>query len=147
MIMTQKPQVVITTAHKLTDSQKRAVLKEVKQKVGTGFELQEVVNPQVVGGLKINIGQKEFDVTVAGKLAKLKSQLPTATATSAIKLSPAQRQKINKMLEESYGPINFEEVVDESVVGGLKLRVGSAEYDGTIQTKLSKIQALLKQQF
>jgi len=144
--MTNQQRVVVTTAHKLTPNQKKAVEDEIRRKIGRDFELNEVVNSQVIGGLKISVGGKEFDVTIAGKLAKLKSQLPTATVVSAVKLSVEQRSKIKQAIEKSSGPVDFKEIVDEKVIGGLKVRVGSVEYDGTVQNKLDKIKKLLKQQ-
>ena len=145
--MTNRQKVVITTAHKLTPTQKSAIMKEVGHKIGQKFELEEVVNPSVVGGLKITLGQKEFDLTIAGRLAQLKSLLPTATVTAAVKLTPDQKKKIKQAIEKTHGSIEYSEVIDEKVIGGIKIRVGSEEYDGTIQTKLDKIKKLLKHQF
>ena len=144
--MTNQPRVVITTAHKLTPTQKKAVVSQVRRKIGQEFELKEVVNPGVIGGLKITVGLKEFDVTIAGKLVKLQSQLPTATVVTAVKLSDDQRKKIKQAIEKNQGPIDFREVIDPKVVGGLKVRVGSTEYDGTIASKLEKIKKILQQQ-
>lgn len=144
--MTNQPRVVITTAHKLTPTQKKAVVSQVRRKIGQEFELKEVVNPGVIGGLKITVGLKEFDVTIAGKLVKLQSQLPTATVITAVKLSDDQRKKIKQAIEKNQGPIDFREVIDPKVVGGLKVRVGSTEYDGTIASKLEKIKKILQQQ-
>ncbi|MBU0978858.1 MAG: F0F1 ATP synthase subunit delta [Patescibacteria group bacterium] len=144
--MTNQPRVVITTAHKLTPTQKKAVESEIRRKIGQEFELKEVVNSGVIGGLKITVGLKEFDVTIAGKLAKLQSQLPTATVVTAVKLSDDQRKKIKQAIEKNQGPIDFREVIDPKVVGGLKVRVGSTEYDGTIASKLEKIKKILQQQ-
>lgn len=67
-----------------------------------------------------------------------------ATVTTAVELSASEKEDIIKRLAEATGQeIEIEEVVDPSVIGGLKLRVGDRQYNGTIAHQL----ATLKRQF
>lgn len=57
--------------------------------------------------------------------------------TSASRLSSAQLEKIKKDLTKKYGAkLQFEELVDESVLGGVSIQVGSEVVDATIKAKL-----------
>jgi F-type H+-transporting ATPase subunit alpha len=59
------------------------------------------------------------------------------TITSASKLSAGQLEKIKKSLTNKYGSdLEFEQNVDESVLGGLSIQVGSEIIDGTLKAKL-----------
>lgn len=67
-----------------------------------------------------------------------------ATVTTAIALEDAEKENIKKHLAEATGQeIVIEEVVDPSIIGGLKLRVADKQFDGTIAHQLEA----LKRQF
>lgn len=64
-----------------------------------------------------------------------------ATVTSAVELTPAQRQTIESDLAQRYGAgvaVSYE--VDPSLIGGLILRVGDQVLDNSLRTRLSAIQ-------
>lgn len=67
--------VTITTAHKLSSSHLSKIKKSVGSKYGEDVVYSEVVDPSVIGGIKLLIGSKEIDSTVSGKIARLKKQL------------------------------------------------------------------------
>jgi len=138
--------VTITTAKKLTPQQRAEVQSEVKKKIGNEFQLKEIVDPSVIGGIKIAIGDREYDITIAGKLKELSTQAAFAQIITAVPLNSTQRQKIQKAIETKYGPMEITEIVDPTVIGGIKLRIGSREYDGTILAKIKKLRVQLKQQ-
>ena len=138
--------VTITTAKKLTPQQRAEVQSEVKKKIGNEFQLKEIVDPSVIGGIKIAIGDREYDITIAGKLKELSTQAAVAQIITAVPLNSTQRQKIQKAIETKYGPMEITEIVDPTVIGGIKLRIGSREYDGTILAKIKKLRVQLKQQ-
>ncbi len=71
-------------------------------------------------------------------------QTTKVTVTTAIKLTKKQTSLIKKTLEKKYSAIELKEVVDKSVIGGIKLTVGSQEIDATIYTKLEKLHHQLK---
>ena len=59
------------------------------------------------------------------------------TITSASQLSAGQLEKIKKSLTKKYGSdLSFEQKVDESVLGGLSIKVGSEVIDATLRAKL-----------
>ncbi len=64
-----------------------------------------------------------------------------ATVTSAVELTPAQRQTIESDLAKRYGAgISVSYEVDPSLIGGLILRVGDQVLDNSLRTRLSAIQ-------
>ncbi len=77
--MTQTTQqsvtVVITTAVELTSKQLSAIKKTIEAKHGKNVEYQEVLDPSVIGGIKIRVGSVEYNATVAAKFDSLRSQL------------------------------------------------------------------------
>ncbi len=60
---------VVTSALPLTDAEKEAVSKGLKGKV------EYKVNPNILGGLVIRVGDKVLDASVAGKLDSLRQNL------------------------------------------------------------------------
>lgn len=64
-----------------------------------------------------------------------------ATVTSAVELTPAQRQTIESDLAQRYGAgISVSYQVDPTLIGGLILRVGDQVLDNSLRTRLSAIQ-------
>ncbi len=138
------PVITITTAQKLDAAQLRELSTLVESKIGTA-EYVQVVDPKVLGGLKITIGDQEFDATLAGKLKKLESQLTQITVTTAVPLTDAQRSTLAKGLEKKVGTTQFVAVVDPSIIGGIKVQIGSTEYDTTLRGRLQRLKQLLLQ--
>ena len=136
--------VVITTAQALTDKQ-RAIVKElITQKIGTAFTIDEVVDSTVVGGIRIQLGSQEFDATISGTLEKIESLLEVIEVTTASKLTASQQKLLRDSLQKKLGrPSEIVQIVDPSVIAGVRLRVGSKEYDGTFKKSLEKLQATL----
>ena len=66
------------------------------------------------------------------------------TVTSAIALSDAQKKELKSGLEKKYGSIDFHEEIDEKVIGGLKVTVGSEQFDASIAAKLAQLKQNLK---
>jgi F0F1-type ATP synthase delta subunit len=140
----KKTVVTIITASNLSSSQKKEVLAELEQKLGS-VELEEVVDPTVMGGLKIKLGNQEFDATVAGKLQRLESQVAEVVVTTAIELSSDQRAKIKKAVEERMGAIALVEQVDPTIIGGIRIVAGSKELDATVKGRLERLRSSLLQ--
>ena len=70
----------------------------------------------------------------------------TAEVTSASALSDAQRDKIAEMLRVRFGRnIKLNTSVDESLIGGLIVKVGSKMIDTSIRTKLASLQNAMKE--
>jgi F-type H+-transporting ATPase subunit delta len=68
--------------------------------------------------------------------AKRREQL-TAVVTSAIPLDELQRQRLSGALQRIYGrPVQLQIVIDEKVVGGIRVQIGDEVVDGTVLRKL-----------
>jgi len=69
------------------------------------------------------------------------------TVISAIKLTPIQVKKITEAVEKKHteSKVVLKQVVDPSVIAGIKITVGSEEIDATVYTKLEKLHLQLKQ--
>lgn len=68
--------VTVSTATELSSAQEKEIVAAVKQKHSvSSVTIEKVVDPTLIGGIKLTINSVEYDGTVAGKLTKLKSQL------------------------------------------------------------------------
>ncbi|MEX0895752.1 MAG: F0F1 ATP synthase subunit delta [Patescibacteria group bacterium] len=130
--------VTLITSHKLTSSQRADVLSTLNEKLGT-VKIEEKVDSSMLGGLRIQIGNQTFDASLAGKLEKLETQIPEIVVTTAIDLSPAQEKTIRTAFEKQYGEVRIRNIVDEAMIGGVKIQYGSKELDGTIRGKLTQL--------
>ncbi|MGG7645979.1 F0F1 ATP synthase subunit delta [Rhodovulum sp. YNF3179] len=82
---------------------------------------------------------------VAELIAREKGEV-TAEVRSAKALTKAQQDKLAKTLKESVGKdVNINATVDESLIGGLVVKVGSRMIDSSIASKLSKLQNAMKE--
>lgn len=70
----------------------------------------------------------------------------TAEVTSAKKLTKAQADKLAKTLKAQVGKsITIKETVDENIIGGLIVKVGSKMIDTSIASKLNALQNTMKE--
>lgn len=69
------------------------------------------------------------------------------TVTSAVELTNTQVKKIVEEIEKKHSgsTVELKQVVDPSVIAGIKLTVGSQEMDATVYSKLEKLHVQLKQ--
>lgn len=65
----------ITSAYPLTETQRQELQKSLAQKEQAVVILHEAVDPSLLGGVTIKIGDKFTDGSVRGKLRQLKTQL------------------------------------------------------------------------
>ena len=69
----------------------------------------------------------------------------SAEVTSAVALTPAQRKDIAAALRKALGKDpEIETRVDPSILGGLKVKVGSRLYDASLKSKLDQLKFALK---
>ena len=69
----------------------------------------------------------------------------SADVTSAAPLSAAQKSELEKVLAEKVGKtISLHTRVDESLIGGLVVKVGSKMIDTSLKTKLSAMKIAMK---
>ncbi|WP_276152262.1 MULTISPECIES: F0F1 ATP synthase subunit delta [unclassified Sulfitobacter] len=70
----------------------------------------------------------------------------TAEVTSAKALTKAQSDKLAKSLKASTGKtVTLEATVDDSLIGGLIVKVGSKMIDTSIRSKLNSLQNVMKE--
>lgn len=70
----------------------------------------------------------------------------TAEVTTAKALTKAQAEKLAKTLKAQVGKsITIKETVDESIIGGLIVKVGSKMIDTSIASKLNALQSKMKE--
>ncbi|MBP7842375.1 F0F1 ATP synthase subunit delta [Candidatus Woesebacteria bacterium] len=69
------------------------------------------------------------------------------TVTSAVELTEKQVKKIVDAVEKKYSEntVELKQVVNPSVIAGVKLTIGSQEIDATASTKLAKLHQELKE--
>lgn len=67
--------VTVTAAQELTKEQLTKLATAVEKKRGEKVSVNVVVDPSVIGGVKVQIGSAEYDATIDGKLAHLRQEL------------------------------------------------------------------------
>ena len=85
-----------------------------------------------------------FDYFVS--LVKEEKKIGKADVTTAIELTKAQKEKIEKRLLETTEYKSFEMCykVDESLIGGMVIRIGDRVVDSSIKTKLYNLSRELR---
>jgi F-type H+-transporting ATPase subunit delta len=90
------------------------------------------VLPQLIAQLRAMIAEDKGEVT--------------AEVTSAKALTKAQADKLAKSLKASVGKdVKINATVDESLIGGLVVKVGSKMIDTSIRSKLDSLQNAMKE--
>jgi len=80
-----------------------------------------------------------------GLLSRHKGEV-TAEVTSAVKLTADQEKKLKSSLKAVVGrDIQVDTVLDESLLGGLIVKVGSQMIDTSLRTKLSNLKIAMKE--
>ncbi|MBJ3763404.1 F0F1 ATP synthase subunit delta [Maribius pontilimi] len=78
-------------------------------------------------------------------IAREKGEI-TADVSAATELSDAQKKKLAETLKASVGrDVNINLSVDESLIGGLVVKVGSKMIDTSIKSKLAALQNTMKE--
>jgi len=68
-----------------------------------------------------------------------------AQVSSAHRLSGVQREQLRaRLIEAGYGRVSIDERVDESLLGGVVVRVGARLYDSSIKSRLQRLQYAMK---
>jgi F-type H+-transporting ATPase subunit delta len=75
------------------------------------------------------------------RLLKLDLDRRTARIESAVPLSQELSAKTKAALEKTYGPgLNISFGVNPALIGGVRIKVGSDVYDGSVQARLAALQ-------
>jgi F-type H+-transporting ATPase subunit delta len=74
------------------------------------------------------------------RLVKLESDRRTAKVESAVALSAQEQSAIQQNLGRRYGQgLNFVFAQNPALIGGLRIKVGSDVYDGSVQGRLNAL--------
>jgi F-type H+-transporting ATPase subunit delta len=117
---------------------KRRIIEELAleiplQKTAVNFVLV------VLGNARMN--QFERILEAVGSVLDERKGIVQADVFSARKLGNEMRRKLEGSLAElTGGKVRLEFVLDPDLVGGLKVRIGSEIYDGSVRTQLNAIQ-------
>jgi len=65
----------VATAVPLTDEEVRAVGEKFSQLTGKTVRVHNIVKPDILGGIQVQIGDRLYDASLAGKLSRLQKQL------------------------------------------------------------------------
>ena len=87
----------------------------------------------------------QFLAELANLIAAEKGEI-TAEVTSAAKLSAAQAKKLAETLKAKVGKtVKLNATVDESLIGGLIVKLGSTMIDTSVKSKLASLQNAMKE--
>jgi F-type H+-transporting ATPase subunit delta len=75
------------------------------------------------------------------RLVKLDLQRRSARVESVIALDDAQQNNVKSVLTKRYGAgLNFTFAQNPALIGGMRIKVGSDVFDGSIQARLAQLQ-------
>ena len=75
-----------------------------------------------------------------------KNNVLEGTAITAVKLSEKEIKDLEKNLSIKYNKnVTLNNIVDETILGGVLVKLGNEEIDGTVRTRLSKMKKQLSQ--
>jgi len=64
----------VTSAVPLTDELKDKILVKIKEIVGKKITIENVIDPSILGGFVLRVGDKQFDASISGKLNNLRRE-------------------------------------------------------------------------
>lgn len=64
----------VTSAVPLNDALKAKVLEKVKSIVGKEVQLENKIDPSIIGGFVLRVGDKQYDASITGKLNNLRRE-------------------------------------------------------------------------
>lgn len=91
------------------------------------------------------LGALRAIVAAFAVLVAQKRGIVAAEVTSAHPLSDVQEQQLRaRLIESGYGEVNIVKRVDESILGGLIVKIGARLYDTSIKSRLQRLQYAMK---
>lgn len=73
----QRLEVELTTAIELSDEEAQEIVAQIEQAAGRKVEAQRKVDPDLIGGIVLQVGSLRVDGSVRGRLEKLRHELRT----------------------------------------------------------------------
>jgi F-type H+-transporting ATPase subunit delta len=84
-------------------------------------------------------------VTAFATLVAQKRGIITAHVATAHPLTDLQRQQLlARLIEAGYGNVNIAETVDQTLLGGMVVRIGARLYDTSLKSRLQRLQFAMK---
>lgn len=74
----------VTTAVPLTEALEKQVLNKVKDITGKEATIESTVNPDIIGGFILRVGDVQYDASIANKLKALKRQFENESYNSKL---------------------------------------------------------------
>lgn len=62
----------LVSAVKLDDTQRKAVIEKIKASFSANVEITEKIDPSIIGGMIVRVGDKQYDASISRKLKELK---------------------------------------------------------------------------
>jgi F-type H+-transporting ATPase subunit delta len=72
--------VEVTSAVELDEALVRSIGERIEERTGRRIELTSRVDPEIIGGLVLRVGNKVLDASVSGRLQRLRKQIMRAAA-------------------------------------------------------------------
>ncbi|RIK15278.1 MAG: ATP synthase F1 subunit delta [Acidobacteria bacterium] len=140
-IVEGNPQLQAALADRRADAQARATLVDRLLSVKAAPESVRLAR-QAVSGTR----GRRFDHALEAFLeqAAAHQEQVTATVTTAVPLSQEQQDRLTRALSTQYGrQVHTHVVIDEDVVGGIRVEIGDEVIDGTVSHRLAEARRLL----
>ena len=134
----KESQKIIEQAHKNEQKIKAQIIRQMEEKtVEYGGQVFKLVFSDLMTG-EIN---RQFIKELVDALDEIEDGTIVVDSTEAVvtvshKLEPKQKERILKVLRKKFNKdVTIKEVVDESLLGGLILKMGSLEIDGSLRNR------------
>jgi F-type H+-transporting ATPase subunit delta len=126
-----------------TRADQAAALRTISARMGLGQEVSNTLGV-MAANRRLFVLPRMIEA-VKGLIAEARGEV-SAEVTSARPLTDAQRKELAHTLREKVGrDVKLQERVDEGLIGGLVVRVGSRMIDTSIRSKLAKLQNAMKE--
>ncbi|ANF33121.1 ATP synthase F0F1 subunit delta [Leifsonia xyli] len=79
----------------------------------------------------------------AARIVAAQEGLTIATVYAASPLPEAQAERLRSVLSATYGDLKINQVVDPSIIGGLRVQIGDDVIDGSIASRLAELRLQL----
>jgi F0F1-type ATP synthase delta subunit len=150
---------LLRTAVPLSGEQRSQILQGLRARFGTKLEVEFEVDPGILGGIWLRIGDRILDGTIVGRMGALQEKLtgappvegnavaqahslvvPIALVKTAISLTPEEKTGLLQRLRTRFGQnlqVRFQ--LDPAVLGGVCVRIGDEVLDGSLAGRLSSL--------
>jgi len=70
---------VITSVKGLDDKTRDSIIAFIKKNFNTEVDIEEQVNPELIGGIILRVGDQQLDMSIAGKLQRIEREFKNST--------------------------------------------------------------------